>query len=70
MSTFGERLRRTIEVHHLMTLTDFANKTGISLQNVSHYVHGQRKPGLDTLVDMIGALPKTHIGWLITGNDK
>lgn len=67
MNTFGDRLRTTIEVHHAMTLTEFSRRTDISLQNVSHYIGGQRKPGVEVLAEMVKTLPKADVRWLVTG---
>lgn len=70
MSTFGERLRTAIEVHQAITLTQFAERVGLSPSNVSHYLSGQRKPGLDSLADIIKVLPNANLHWLITGEVK
>jgi hypothetical protein len=66
MKTFGERLREAIETHP-MTVTTYSALTEISLPNLSHYLHGQRKPGLDTLALMLKHLPKADVKWLVTG---
>jgi transcriptional regulator with XRE-family HTH domain len=64
--TFGERLRASI-VAHGISEAEYSRRTEISDQNLSHYIAGQRKPGLDTLADMIEALPNENVRWLITG---
>jgi transcriptional regulator with XRE-family HTH domain len=64
MKTFGERLRSSI-VAHGITEAEYARKTEISAQNLSHYIAGQRKPGLDVLVVMINALPNENVRWLL-----
>ena len=64
--TFGERLRASI-VAHGISEAEYSRRTEISAQNLSHYIAGQRKPGLDTLADMIEALPNENVRWLITG---
>lgn len=69
MSTFGNRLREAIETHP-MSQSAFSAKTGISLQNVSHYLTGQRKPGIDVLAEMVKALPKADVRWLVTGDKQ
>jgi transcriptional regulator with XRE-family HTH domain len=66
MKTFGERLRNSILAHKISEAA-FCRKTEISAQNLSHYIAGQRKPGLDTLATMLSALPDEHARWLITG---
>jgi transcriptional regulator with XRE-family HTH domain len=66
MKTFGERLRNSILAHGINE-AEYARKTDISPQNLSHYIAGQRKPGLDTLTTMLAALPNEHARWLITG---
>jgi len=68
--SFGNRLRVAITQHHEISLSEFARRTGFSLPNLSHILTGQRKPGLDTLIVIINALPGTNIGWLITGEPK
>lgn len=69
MSAFGQRLRASIAAHGL-TEAEFARRTGITHANVSHYISGQRAPGLNTLVEMLAALPDEHVRWLITGERK
>lgn len=66
MTTFGSRLREAIETHP-MTITEFSKRTGFSLQNLSHFMEGQRKPGLDSLAAMVKELPKVDVKWLVTG---
>jgi transcriptional regulator with XRE-family HTH domain len=70
MTKFGDRLRIAIEQHQCISLTQFAQNAGISPQNLSHYLNGQRKPGLDSLAEMIKVLPGTNVCWLITGEFK
>jgi transcriptional regulator with XRE-family HTH domain len=70
VTKFGDRLRIAIEHHQCISLTQFAQNAGISPQNLSHYLSGQRKPGLDSLADMIKVLPGTNVTWLITGDIK
>lgn len=67
MSTFGQRLRIAIEQHQQITLTQFCERTGFSQPTLSHYLSGVYKPGLDSIVKMVEALPGTNIGWLLTG---
>lgn len=67
MSTFGQRLRIAIEQHQQITLTAFCERTGFSQSMLSHYLSGVYKPGLDSIVKMVEALPGTNIGWLLTG---
>jgi transcriptional regulator with XRE-family HTH domain len=66
MKTFGERLRNSIQAHGISE-AEFGRRADISAQNVSHYISGQRKPGLDTLAAMLKALPNEHARWLIQG---
>jgi transcriptional regulator with XRE-family HTH domain len=67
MSTFGQRLRIAIEQHQQITLTTFCERTGFSQSMLSHYLAGLYKPGLDSIVKIVEALPGTNIGWLLTG---
>jgi transcriptional regulator with XRE-family HTH domain len=66
MKTFGQRLRASIAAHGISE-AEFARKADMSAQNLSHYIAGQRKPGLDTLAMMIKALPNENVRWLIGG---
>lgn len=64
--SFGQRLVEAIEAHET-NQADFARSTMIHESNLSHYVAGDRKPGLDTMATMLRALPNTDARWLITG---
>jgi transcriptional regulator with XRE-family HTH domain len=66
MKTFGERLRASIAAHKISE-AEYCRRTDISAPNLSHYIAGQRKPGLDTLAAMIAALPNENLRWLISG---
>lgn len=65
-STFGQRLRESIGRHYVSE-TDFARHTLIHDSNLSHYIAGDRKPGLDTIATILTALPGVDARWLITG---
>jgi len=69
MSTFGDRLREAIETHP-MNQSTFSARTGISLQNISHYLAGRRKPGVDVLAQMVKALSQCDVRWLVTGENQ
>jgi len=69
MTKFGDRLREAIETHP-MNQSTFSARTGISLQNISHYLAGQRKPGVEVLAEMVKALPKVNVRWLVTGEKE
>jgi predicted transcriptional regulator len=67
MRTFGERLRVAIEQHQRLTPAQFCDRSGFPLPLLSNYLNGTWKPGLESIVTIIEALPGTNIGWLLTG---
>lgn len=66
MKTFGDRLLASLAAHG-MTQAQFSRRSGISEPDVSHYISGQRKPGVDTLSVMLRVLRQENARWLITG---
>lgn len=70
MNTFGQRLRVAIEQHQSLTTAQFCDRTGFALPMLANYLSGTYKPGLDSIVTIIEALPGTNIGWLLTGTPR
>jgi hypothetical protein len=69
MNTFVERLKLAMQAEGVLAVT-LGTKTGIHKANISHLLHGGRKPTLKTMNKLLLALPKTNARWLITGKGK
>ena len=68
-SSFGDRLRKTMEAHN-MTQTEFAEKSGCQLAEINHWVSGRRQPHVSNLARLIRVLPHARLDWLIAGGNN
>lgn len=69
MGTFCERLRMAMRVA-AVTNGDMAKRTGLSPDNVSHFVRGERLPTINNLAKLLRALPGVDARWLVTGDAR
>lgn len=63
---FKDRLRLAIETEGI-SQREFSRRCGLDETNVSHYLSGQRKPGVDNIQLILRALPTTDARWLLGG---
>ncbi|MDR8102494.1 helix-turn-helix domain-containing protein [Burkholderia cenocepacia] len=63
---FNERLRIAIW-NECINQRELAKCSEIDEANISHYLSGERKPGLDNIQAILRALPNTDARWLLGG---
>ncbi|VBB08477.1 Hypothetical protein LUCI_3749 [Lucifera butyrica] len=68
MTTFGQRLRQARESSNI-SLTTFAEESGISISNLSRYENDSVKPTSDSIVAISNYL-NVSTDWLLKGTDK
>jgi transcriptional regulator with XRE-family HTH domain len=66
MSTFSERLKIAIKESG-KTQKEIGFIAGFSESNMSHFLSGERGPGIDSVDKLLRALPLVDARWLITG---
>lgn len=67
--SFKDRLRIALEKEGI-TQRELASRTEIDEANISHYLSGERKPGLDNIGAILQALPSADARWLIAGEGQ
>lgn len=67
MKEFNQRLKQISEHYNLTSYADFAKKAGISHQNASNYLKGERVPNAEALKRIIQKFEGLNAEWLLTG---
>lgn len=66
MREFKDRLRAAMAVSGINS-AELARRCELAESNVSHFLTGQRKPGIDNLAKLLAALPSVDARWLVCG---